>query len=64
MTQSYISSNVEESRSFYDNNRELVIIAGLIGLSVLLNRRTLRKELKRMNFVVEYIPFEIPTPTQ
>lgn len=40
-------------RLFYANNREIVLITTVIGLSILVNRRMLRKELKRLNFSIE-----------
>lgn len=38
---------------FYRRNREVVLITTVIGASLVLNRRMLRRELKRLNFVVE-----------
>lgn len=40
-------------KRFYYNNREVVLITTVIGVALLINRRMLRKELKRLNFEVE-----------
>lgn len=44
---------VTSLRTYYAKNRDIVLIASVIGLSLLVTRRMLRRELKRLNFVVE-----------
>lgn len=44
---------VTSLRAFYSKNREIVLVTTVIGLSLFITRRMLRRELKRLNFVVE-----------
>lgn len=44
---------VTSLRTYYTKNREIVLITTVIGLSLYVTRRMLRRELKRLNFVVE-----------
>jgi hypothetical protein len=56
--------NVEEqtenilttAQQFYRNNRDAILIIGVMALTLWINKRSLRRELKRLNFTVEVYP--------
>lgn len=44
------------SQRFYQKNRDIILIVGVVLVVLWINKRSLRSELKRLNFNVEVFP--------
>lgn len=47
---------IDATRAFYRNNRDVILVVGIVALTLYVNRRMLRKELRNLNFNVEVFP--------
>jgi hypothetical protein len=48
----------KDYKRLYDENRELFIIACMLGATILINRAILRREIVRINFSADFFPYE------
>lgn len=48
----------DDARTFYHRNRDVIIIVSVIGVSLIINRAILRRELRRLNFTAEFFPYD------
>lgn len=47
---------LDDTRAFYHRNRDVIVIVGAIGISLLISRSIIRRELKRLNFTIDVYP--------
>ena len=45
----------QKVRNFYDRNHTIISIAAVLGLSMVLTRSIVRRELTRLKFIVEIV---------
>lgn len=53
-----IQNLFDDTKAFVHRNRDLCIIIGVIGITVVLNRSMLRRELRRLQFTAEFFPYD------
>lgn len=47
---------LDDARTFYHRNRDVIVIMGGLGVSLLIARSMMRRELKRLNFTIDVYP--------
>lgn len=51
-----VKTLVDDARAFVHRNRDVLIVVSALGVSLLINRAIMRRELKRLNFTIDVYP--------